>query len=69
LNSAADRILHYMETEGSDGVIILNQTRKSWAAELGLTHEVLYRTLRRLRESGDIFPDGEKIALRMPVGG
>lgn len=69
LNSAADRILHYIETEGSDGAIILNQTRKSWAAELGLTHEVLYRTLRQLRESGDILPDGEKIALRVPAGG
>lgn len=65
LNSAAERILHYIEAEGSDGTIILNQTRKSWAAELGLTHEVLYRTLRQLRERGDITIEGERISLLM----
>lgn len=68
LNNAADRILHYIEAEGSDGAIILNQTRKSWATELGLTHEVLYRTLRRLRESGDIAIDGEAIMLCATTG-
>jgi len=68
LNSAADRVLHYIEAEGSDGSVLLNQTRKSWAVELGLTHEVLYRTLRQLRESGDIVIEGEKIALCVPMG-
>ncbi|OGT88195.1 MAG: hypothetical protein A2286_03130 [Gammaproteobacteria bacterium RIFOXYA12_FULL_61_12] len=66
LNSAAARILHYVEAEGSDGAIILNQTRKSWAAELGLTHEVLYRTLRQLRERGGITIEGERITLCAP---
>jgi CRP-like cAMP-binding protein len=65
LNSAAARIIHYIEAEGSDGTIMLNQTRKSWAVDLGLTHEVLYRTLRQLRESGDIVVDGERISLRV----
>lgn len=68
LNSAVDRIVHYIEAEGSDGTIILNQTRKSWAAELGLTHEVLYRTLGRLRDSGDIVVDGQSVVLCMPMG-
>jgi hypothetical protein len=27
---------------------MLNQSRKAWAAELGLTHEALYRALHRL---------------------
>lgn len=67
LNSAADRILHYIESEGSDGTIILHQTRKSWAAELGLTHEVLYRTLRQLRESGDIVIKGERFSLFISI--
>jgi CRP-like cAMP-binding protein len=45
LNSAAERILHYLDSEGSNRVVMLRQSRKSWAAELGLTHEALYRTL------------------------
>ncbi len=62
LNSAAERILHYLEAEGVDGGVILSQPRKAWAAELGLTHEVLYRTLRRLRDDGTITIDGNRIA-------
>ncbi|WP_456447543.1 Crp/Fnr family transcriptional regulator [Thiolapillus sp.] len=63
LNSAAARILHYIESEGENGRIVLNQTRKAWAAELGLSHEVLYRTLRRLREKGEILINERQIAL------
>jgi CRP-like cAMP-binding protein len=66
LNSAVDRILHYIETEGAQGVITLNQTRKSWATELSLTHEALYRTLRQLRESGDLIIEREKISICVP---
>lgn len=62
LNGAAARILHYLEAEGRDGAITLTQSRKAWAAELGLTHEVLYRTLRRLREDGTLRIDGDRIA-------
>lgn len=62
LNSASERILHYLEAEGTDGVVTLTQTRKAWAAELGLAHEVLYRSLRALRESGIIHIDGQRIA-------
>jgi len=64
LKSAAERILHYIEAEGVDGAIILAQSRKAWAAELGLTHEVLYRTLRRLREEGAITVEVDRIALK-----
>lgn len=63
LHSAAERILHYLETEGIDGVVTLNQSRKAWAAELGLSHEALYRTLRQLRDSDSIAIDGQRIAL------
>lgn len=64
LKSAAERILHYIEAEGVDGAITLAQSRKAWAAELGLTHEVLYRTLRRLREEGVITVEVDRIALK-----
>lgn len=63
LNSAAERILHYLESEGVDGVVNLIQTRKAWATELGLSHEVLYRTLRTLREGKKIVIDKQRIAL------
>src|SRR5579863_8423210 len=66
LHSAADRISHYIETEGKDGIIILTQSRKAWAAELGLTHEALYRALRRLQDDGFLLIDGDRIALRNP---
>ena len=52
LHNAADRIIHYIESEGTDGVLTLNKSRKSWAAELGLSHEALYRTLRRMQDDG-----------------
>ncbi|MEO8839563.1 MAG: Crp/Fnr family transcriptional regulator [Herbaspirillum sp.] len=52
LNTAAERIIHYIEAEGINGSIILNQSRKAWAAELGLTHEAMYRTLRQLQADG-----------------
>lgn len=63
LHGAADRILHYLESEGVEGSVELNQTRKAWAAELGLTHEALYRALRRLQDSGVIKVLGDSISV------
>jgi CRP/FNR family transcriptional regulator, dissimilatory nitrate respiration regulator len=48
LKTAEERIIHAIEVEGNDGVLTLTQSRKNWAAELGLTHEALYRTLARM---------------------
>lgn len=64
LRTAAERILHYLEVEGVDGAITLTQSRKAWAAELGLTHEVLYRTLRRLREEGMLAVEADRTSLK-----
>lgn len=54
LHGAAARIMHYIEAEGLDGRLELHQTRKSWATELGLTHEALYRALASLQREGRI---------------
>jgi len=62
LHSAADRITHYIEAEGTDGVVTLSQTRMAWAAELGLTHEALYRALRRMRDEGLLEIDANQIS-------
>ena len=63
LHGAAERVIHYIESEGSDGSIFLNQSRKAWASELGLTHEALYRVLRRLQEDKTLHVDGKRISL------
>lgn len=60
LKTAEERILHSIETEGDGRRLVLHRTRKDWAAELGLTHEALYRALarmtkeRRLRVERDV---------------
>ena len=61
LNSAEDRIRHYVETEGENGVLTLTQSKKQWAAELGLTHEAVYRSLAQMERSGSIHIEGNKI--------
>ncbi|MBI3145726.1 MAG: Crp/Fnr family transcriptional regulator [Pseudogulbenkiania sp.] len=61
LPSAADRINHYIESEGTDGAVTINQSRKSWAAELGLSHEALYRALRRMQDEGVLEVDGNRL--------
>jgi CRP-like cAMP-binding protein len=65
LRGAAERIEHYIEAEGSNGRIELCQTKKAWAAELGMTHEVLYRALADLTRSGRIDAErrGEALVL------
>lgn len=49
LNTAWERIVHYIEAEGDGGRLQLTQSKKAWAAELGLTHEALYRALAQMQ--------------------
>lgn len=63
LNSARARILHYIETEGKQGAITLTLSRKAWAEELGLTHEVVYRTLKQLQNEDVLNVDGAQLSL------
>ena len=59
--------IDHIESEGSVGVVTLNQSRKSWAAELGLTHEALYRTLKCMQDDGVLDVSGNRMATK--VGG
>lgn len=54
LKSAAERVRHLLVSEGR-GVcceVVLNGTLKDLARHLGLTHEVLYRTLAAMEREG-----------------
>lgn len=65
IRSARERVRHFLRLNaGADGrAVSLNGTLKDAAAELGLTHEALYRTLAALERAGEIKRTGRKIAL------
>ena len=65
IRSARERVRHYLKLNaGADGrTVMLGGTLKDIAAELGLTHEALYRTLAALERSGEIKRAKGKIVL------
>lgn len=63
LKTAEARIIHYVESEGSAGSIVLRRSKKDWANELGLTHEALYRALARMERSGQIRVDAATLTI------
>jgi CRP/FNR family transcriptional regulator, dissimilatory nitrate respiration regulator len=65
IRSARERVRHFLGLNaGTDGrTVSLNGTLKDLAAELGLTHEALYRTLAALERSGEIKRGKGKITL------
>ena len=65
IRSARERVRHYLALNvGADGrTVELAGTLKDLAAELGLTHEALYRTLAALERSGAIKRGKGKITL------
>ncbi len=56
LRSARDRVLHYLLVEAQPGetTVRFDRSLKEVAGDLGLTPEVLYRTLSRLEREGAI---------------
>jgi CRP/FNR family transcriptional regulator, dissimilatory nitrate respiration regulator len=56
IRSARDRVRHYLaiHADPSGRTVTLSGTLKDIAAELGLTHEVLYRTLAEMSAEGEI---------------
>lgn len=49
-----ERVLHLIETQGEHGRLVLNSSIKSIAAEIGVTHEALYRTLAAMEKRGQL---------------
>jgi CRP/FNR family transcriptional regulator, dissimilatory nitrate respiration regulator len=55
IRSARERVLHHLAlAAGPDGRTPLEGTLMDLAAEIGLTHEALYRTLASLEKEGEI---------------
>lgn len=54
LPKVQDRLLHLIETEGTDGRYALTCSIKDLAKQLAVTHEALYRSIARLVELGRI---------------
>ena len=69
IRSARERVRHFlMLNVGPDRrTVDLRGTLKDLAAEIGLTHEALYRTLAALERSGEISRKGDRIRLAQPV--
>jgi CRP-like cAMP-binding protein len=65
LKSSAERVLHYLHTEGKGPrcEVVLAGTVKDLAHELGLTHENLYRTLARLEQEGVVRREDNRLFL------
>ena len=66
IRSARERVRHFLALRaGEDGrsVDLAGATLKEVAAELGLSHEALYRTLSALERAGEIRRSGSTITL------
>jgi CRP/FNR family transcriptional regulator, dissimilatory nitrate respiration regulator len=68
IRSARERVRHFLAVSaGADGrTVELRCSLKDTAAEIGLTHEALYRTLAVLERSGEIRRGRGKITLIRP---
>jgi len=70
IRSARERVRHYLSVNAGGRSVDLQGTLKDLAAELGLTHEALYRTLAKLEGAGEIKRSrGKIVLLRARKGG
>ncbi len=64
LRTVRERITHYIEVEGEGGSVTLTESKKDWAAALGLTHEALYRALSQMQKDDQLSVDGATLRLK-----
>jgi CRP-like cAMP-binding protein len=68
LNGVQHRLIHLIETEGTQGRYPLGSGLKSVAKELGVTHEALYRCVAALEKNGVLLRDkGQMHLLKIPA--
>lgn len=63
LLTVEERLLHLVETEGSEGAYPLGSGLKSIARQLGVTHEALYRCIARLEKAQRVRRDADRLFL------
>jgi CRP-like cAMP-binding protein len=62
LHTARERVMHYLATQPCNGKgVTLEFSTRTWAHELGLTHESLYRTLAVLEKEGVLTRNGRHL--------
>ena len=63
LKDIRSKLIHLIETEGKQGVLMLQSDFKSIASEIGVTHEALYRAMAALEQEGLLkkLPDSLKL--------
>ncbi len=64
LPKVQDRLLHLIETEGTDGRYAFTCSVKDLAKQLAVTHEALYRAIARLVELGRIERGDDVLVLK-----
>jgi len=63
LKSLRMRVIHYIVDRGEEGRVELDQPVIRWAAELGASHEALYRTLAEMEREGLLQRQGQTLTL------
>jgi CRP-like cAMP-binding protein len=66
LNKVQDRFVHLLETEGNEGCFPIGAGIKSLAAELGVTHEALYRCIYAMEKQGRLKRTEANLCLILP---
>jgi len=64
LKGVQARVLHWLETEGKGGCCAVTAGYKSLAAELGVSHEALYRALAKMVDAGLVLREPESLCLQ-----
>ena len=66
IHSARDRVRHFLTVNvAADGrTVVLAGTLKQLAADLGLTHEAIYRALARMEHDGEITRAGMTLKIK-----
>ena len=65
LPKVQDRLLHLIETEGTDGRYVLTCSVKELAKQLAVTHEALYRAIARLIDLDRIERESSSLVLKV----
>jgi CRP-like cAMP-binding protein len=61
IKTVQGRLIHLIETRGSHGQYSVGSDLKTVAAELGVTHEALYRTIATLEKAGRLRRENGKL--------